>query len=738
MKNIMILISFFAAQAFSADTVFNTDKLKFGRQSASSDKVLEFNANLGALNPKVRFNYLTNTFELENGDLSVKKNNLSLGDGTNTDKVLKFNKGASSPEIRYNSSNGKLEFSNDASVYKAIGSGGGGGDGGVSLLENGSFEDGITVEWSNTGGTFSSETYTNGTSSDSKYARLVASGSGQYFETSLKTIPDSLGSGCMADLKYFGGSGNFKLQALDSSSNVLSEITLINSAQWIKSPVIAFPCPAAGSTMRARVISTAAGTINADSVYFGGNKNLTTVGSGKYVGGIKWAKTALCDWTTASSASYIDVPVDSDCPNPITIGEVAAPGTKVPGLVIPVVSGRTYQIAFNGQMYCASAGGHCNYRLNDGTDTSNEVNVYDSSTIVSSAVFTYRPTTSGLKTLRLQSRSTTTTTRLINLNNAEYLDFTSYDVFEVPQTGGFETAVTNEQSSWLIDVNIGGASVAWTTLSSTYAEITNANLDMVVNSNKGSAAAKIPCSSTNPSTGLTCAVGSESIGVVFTPPYAGIFDVCASFPQISSTSNTTAFQFVETPNNAQTILQEGGVRISSAGATGTAMNVCGTFNFSSTSERTIRLMFESPDSNSRILDIDRSSAHGQRDMRITVRPALQNIARPVLTGDQVTQKGVLNPKIKTAKYSTGACSNIVGVGESWISVNSGTNLGASCSFNIIGFSSAPVCFITSENQNSIANKGSISTTSSTLQLRTLNSSTFAGLDTNADIVCIGF
>lgn len=116
-------------------------------------------------------------------------------------------------------------------------------------------------------------------------------------------------------------------------------------------------------------------------------------------------------------------------------------------------------------------------------------------------------------------------------------------------------------------------------------------------------------------------------------------------------------------NVADSILQEGGGRTAffydggGSGAQGTGATgpnfVCGTFNFTDTSEKIIKLAIESSLANANLnIVADRHASYGQRDIHITVRPLLQNSLRAILTGDQVTTKGVSNPEFFTFSYGT--------------------------------------------------------------------------------------
>lgn len=72
MRNIFIAALFFATQVFAADTVINTDKLKVGKKSSASNKVIEFDTNSGSANPKVRVDTATSKIQFANDGTSFK------------------------------------------------------------------------------------------------------------------------------------------------------------------------------------------------------------------------------------------------------------------------------------------------------------------------------------------------------------------------------------------------------------------------------------------------------------------------------------------------------------------------------------------------------------------------------------------------------------------------------------------------------------------------------------------
>lgn len=193
-------------------------------------------------------------------------------------------------------------------------------------------------------------------------------------------------------------------------------------------------------------------------------------------------------------------------------------------------------------------------------------------------------------------------------------------------------------AAWFIEANIGGPVVDLSlTNVASYTEITAGSLDLVNNTTKGSdSSAQIPCSGTNPPTGLTCSAGNESIGISFIPPHVGHYVVCAYFSWYTSMTDNdrvaTNFQLIETPTNAQTLTQEGGARAVGAiygqRSSGSAeqnipIHTCGIFKFTSVARKVVRLMYEVQvvgTIEDHEITLDRAAVQGQRDLLITVRP----------------------------------------------------------------------------------------------------------------------
>ena len=626
-----------------------SDQVKIGRPQTSADKELIFDTNDGVSNKKL-------SVEKSSKLLKFDGNSFQLGDGASTDKSLiingtsgkalkydaadtqfefnddvgidgaslktnsinsfsgtetaieqnarvkgKLNIGTGTNEIRVQS--GNLEFSNDGVIYKKVGSGSGGGEGGLNLIRNGSFEDGAG-NWTATGGTYTVQPYANPSENEISYARFVASGSGQKICSDAIVVPDFLVGGCLAYSEYKTTDSNaFELQVLSASSVINRKALVTTNGLWLQTEPVPVLCPAAGQNIQVCFESLAAGTIEVDKVYKGSENRVVQ----QDCKGI-----AECETTFVA---------------------------RIDGTASPSVVSMENLDWINGNCTRNATGDFtCNFNSGVFLDAPNCSCIAEGANSPTCNINSATPPTSSQIRLATVSGGGAVTNPVFYLTCTRSTDYAQAK----PQN-----AVTNRQSAWFIDANIGGAnpSLGGAAVAS-YTEITDAGLDMVLNS--GSAPAKIPCSATNASTGLTCSAGSEGVGAVFTPPYPGYFEVCAQFSHFmdvaGSGSIDISFQLIQTANSAQTILQEGKARtggFTANGNIGTPVVNCGTFLFSDTAEKTIRLMYEQTASvvAANTIRADRSASVGQRDIRVTVRPSTQNVPRPVLTGDQVVAPG---------------------------------------------------------------------------------------------------
>jgi hypothetical protein len=461
-------------------------------------------------------------------------------------------------------------------------------------------------------------------------------------------------------------------------------------------------CPTAGTLIKVRFESLAAGTLEADKVYLGSDNRLVEISQAQVLGTLTISGCAS-NFSTAS-LTLASLGTSSSCVYSAS-GRVLAPSTQVAGFrVSNVPKGRLVIRALGAfQKSNTTTNSSISFVISDRTNLVSGAENFGTAATGSGLTFGFPsisgnipsgPTTSSVN-FEIFGRTTVGTSPAL-------IDVTlplEFEVLHFPESS--DLAVTSDQSEWQIDANIGGAQIALNNSVSSYTELaTSSSLDLVLRS--GSAPARIPCAGTNPATGLTCAAGNESVGVNFTPPFTGYFDACFEFSGRQTTIGASeaylAFQPVLTANSSQTILQEGGSRLVNNQSNDTGGNIsqmtpfsnCGTFYFADTSEKTIRLMYESQNIVAAFVEASRAAGYGQPDIHVIVRPSTMNIARPVLTGDQVTKPGTINEKRYTARLS-GACAvSQSSTSPNWISCSLSDTSLCSCTFTS-PFSGNPIC-----------------------------------------------
>lgn len=655
MRKLISLITLFSFSIQAA--TITDDKLTVGKKASASAKEIVFDTNDGANNKKLSVDKITKK-------LSATSDEVIVGDGTASDKALTFNRGGSNAQVKWNELTDKLQFSNDGTTFKDLGTGGGGGGStGVNVLTNDSFEDavgGVITDWSNTGGTLTQQTYTNSVEGDAKYFQFVATGAGQYFEM-VKTVPTNFnGQGCQVDFKKLNiaTADLFKVEALDASNNVLATGN-VKVSSWQKFPTLSFVCPAAGATFKIRVTSLAAGTLQGDKAYLGSNQNLVYSSQAKLYGSVKFGTD--CDWNVTSTTSYQPYTADAAC-TVTTSGDILAPSTNIPGFRFKsgTPAGIYFVVASLPTYSQVTSGTPRSYfqAFYDGVAVGSEAMLLNQAAAASLSAFTglnntlsFATSLGSEKLFEIRQKTNGSSNARINTDATSE---TRFDIYFYPASS--EVAVSPEQASWFIDANIGGANPAMPAgAQSTYTEVINSNLDMVINSSKGSASAEIACSNGNSSTGLTCTTGQESLGIAFTPGAgAGLYEICAVSGFSLSSGDNYTFQLVETPNNSLTILQEGGQRSFVTASAAHVMRNCGVFNFSDVSKRTIRLMYESTASTvGSTFSLDRGATIGQRDMNWTIRPLLSAYNRPILVGGSNVTPGLTSSSVDSFSVSFG-------------------------------------------------------------------------------------
>ena len=583
-----------------------------------------------------------------------------------------------------------------------------------NLLQNAGFERGLT-KWASSGATPVVVTAGANLLFDKASITFDATATGQFVQSNLYTVPEGLkGRNCEGTIHYKGGDALLKLDVLDGSANLLASRTLAASTNTTRAGVI-FPCPSSGS-VRLRVESTGNAALIALDKATLGELVLVDTQSPQLVASAFKAGTTSCSWSLTST-SYTDFGTDADCPG-ITVdassgvGQVVTTDDDLPQIVINNLPSGTYRITatFIGS---SSAVTNQSFRLSDGAIGRGEqdfsIGTSAAANYALSATFTYG--SAGNRTFKIQGRQDTGTTFLGNDNANRRLQFI---VERIPDNQG---AFRPDQVAWYVDGNIGttGATnfALGTSSVSAYTEMTDGSMELTLRS--GSIAAQIACSGTNPSTGTTCSAGSESNGVAFTVPSPGAVLACASFGHqvlASSGSVNAYFQVVETPNNAQTILQEGGARMQSYienSINGHPVRVCGTFNFATAGLKTLRVMYEQIASgtiSTNQVNADEGASLGQRDVKWEVYPITQAVPAPLLVNSVVSSAAGVT-RVEAACFGTTNCNTICSASPcfvaqegSWISSVTRASAGVYTVNFVAGtFSSEPRCTLQNRTGN---------------------------------------
>lgn len=757
----LVFIGALAALGAGIPAQFNgSDVLRFGVSSSTDDKAIEFNTGDGASNVQVGVDDSLNGY--------FKTDALSVGDGAASDKSLIFDVGAggSNPFFKWDNTLGKLQFSNDGTSVKSIGSGSGGG-GGVNLAEiagantdceSGSPPSNYTVS----GGTLSAETTSElfGTQS----CNWDSDGSAQTLLTDAFTIPIGLqGTSCLVQMKYsyeVGSSGDYAIQAYDGT-NILSTVDIpptLGVSQFIFPP--GFTCPSSG-TLQLRLLSQVADAdpIIFESVHVGSNIRETQVAEATLYATSRIEATTDCAFSS-TSATYANYAADSDCPTQVVTGRATALANPnvTPSINFGSLPPGKYVVRANGKFLADSTSGNltCSWVISDGTDRGTPAQIWNNTTndpegskqtIEGTFIYT---TIQSSPVFQVQVRRDNGSDGcVIQVDDTDVETDLEFIVERYPLET--ETAVLlSEGNGWHIDASVGGATINMSTngSASTYEAVqSDSGLSVIVGS--GSASAQAVCTTGEAPSGLTCSSNDERLGLAFTIPFAGQYEVCGTFPWVSNSTTAVqeTFQWHETGLSDDTSVQAGlgtaSVRSGTNADTvvsGQNVHLCGVFNFSSVGQKSIKLFHEyvvNASATSNDIVIDRSASLGQRDANITVRPINKNFPMPMIL-DVITAPtgGGVSYNYATAQVDSRTGSfGVVTENGSWISSYAeGTADDGISTVNINAgvFTSAPVCTVTTDDQNRKCSVTSAST--SAVEVTCLYDSVFsANIDANGGV-----
>ncbi|TXH08958.1 MAG: hypothetical protein E6R04_09695 [Spirochaetes bacterium] len=566
-----------------------------------------------------------------------------------------------------------------------------------------------------------------------------ASSQNGYCEWDSKTIQEGDKTGnCEAKALFKGDASLYKLQIHDGSSVLASSAVLSNATDW--TPVsVNYPC---GTTRKVRLTQTESGTgaaVNIGRVYWGKETNLglqnpisdpvsytpTFAGFGTVTNieahYIRVGKM-LHGWGYATSTTPTAAVGNIGLPSGLTI-DSSVVTKKYAGRYVTSISGAISQKDFDLLMLAGNS-------------------------YVETSMVEYTPAVSAL-----------TAQNVDTLHSSANI---SWD-FWVPISGwGSQPVVNDNLTPWYVDATMEGAnpSLGITAITS-YTEIIDAGLTLKPQS--GTAPVGVMCSSTNaataPSTSnTTCAAGSESVGINFSIPKAGLYEVCfygAHFAQMdTSEAIRSTFQIIETPTNAQTLTLEGGSRqISGLSNTATATDMfiehplssCSVFNWSSNGIKGVRLMYEqsvtgTPDSSNLIMDADANK--GQPNGRWTVFPVTAQSPQPLLTGSVTSNSSGLE-RIERLNVGDGTvCSaspcTISSQSGSWVtSVTRGATGDYTVNIATGIFSAKPACSATTLGSSAPGELRVETSSATSLNIKSCNSGCSGALDNTFSILCMG-
>jgi hypothetical protein len=626
-----------------------------------------------------------------------------------------------------------------------------------NLLVNGGYES-AKAKWTASGGTFATTTtspmiglvhatWDSGSAAQTLTSTAVAIPVGMYGRNGVAT--------CLVTTP--SGTATHTIEAYDGT-NILSSVSIVSSTTPTRNSAN-FIFPSSGNiSLRLKSVAADEPSVSIDDCYLGAAEgyNVGLVGQAEIYAALKLTPVTNCTPTTTSGA-VADVASDSDC----TTGLVASgAATVVSGefrLRVPQLPPGKYEVIANWPLRARGASGTAceGYMKVSGAVTADldylqvaqEGAVVDGELDKTSMSGYFENTTGGTQSdVFFQWR------RVGGAGNCA-LDFNqmgapaTITLKRFPLTS--ETAYRPDVYPWRVDANIsGGNPDIGTSSRSSYTEIIDGSLTMTQNT--GSIGVQIPCSTTNSSSGLTCSAGSESVGVVFNLPVAGSVLACASFGiEINNGAGGSwdgAFQIVETPNNAQTISQEGKSRVGTEHRVASQLlnhplRVCGTFEFSSSGQKTLRLMNEvniSGTVTAATVLADASATQGQRDIHWEVYPVTQNTPMPLLVNSVVSSSpGVV--KIVSALIANTGTPTISRQTGSWISSLTDNGTGDT-TINITAgtFTVAPVCTCSAKGGAAqVCNFTNADLTTSAIRASTFTSNTGAASDNDFHIICTG-
>jgi hypothetical protein len=667
-KTLTLLAILLALPALGADTVLQSDKVKFGKPATSTDKVLEFNAGLGASNPQIKLNKTT----------------------------------------------GKLQFSNDGSLFKDVGSGGGGGSGINLLVDNPGLEAGVTQNMSASAP--STVTAVTGSSAlfETTSFNFFPTLSGQTYETQAYAVPKGLqGAPCLAAIYYTSAEVTSPTNgAVYSGTNTLlsAQVPFTRNVGPAMPLYIPFTCPTSGS-VKIRMTSTGGVTsgLIGDNMHLGSETRLKEVTQASMYGTNTFPDASGCDWNSSSSA-FSDYPANGSCPLGVATGRLVASVTKTPTVEAPNAPAGTYEVLYVPGYIAAHAGTNCRYTVTDESNVGSTIQSFSTTTATNNhavplaGVFNYSTAASHTFKVRVASSDNSTNCALNNDGNQG-----QYIVKYYPTQSQTITQGSGQASSWS---GYFPASRYWTTNSGPFADPSPQGSGSLIERD-------------NQNFGTVSGYSGSLPGITFSPAKMGRYHVCFR----SKLGNNNA------PTNAAEVqlIDQDGVQLGTDDSytletRPSTMVVCGNVNFSSLAPRSLRLQMAAGGSSVSTLGF--GTADG---LQITIFQLDAGQAAVAYPG--VIEGPVGSPRLIHAYAALNNAGSVNRSSGNWITLGSHPSTGDFV-YTLSTFSGIPSCTCTAGGSTStLCSVNAISSTSVEVSLRQVEAAAF--VDAAHDLICLG-
>lgn len=541
-----------------------------------------------------------------------------------------------------------------------------------------------------------------------------AGAGGEYVTSTAVTIPKALyGQNGYAYIRIFtNGATTGSLAAVEVyngttviASNAIGSVTYSN---YTLVPVN-FVFPSSGS-ISLRYKGGNGNFVWLDDAFLGSALNLSQVNQATWVGSIKYSGAASCSWSV-NSGSFINFSADTDCSTPTVAGSVTAPGTKIPGLVIPSAASGTYLFLVRGMMY-GSTSTEARFRLSDGTNSSAASTVYGSSSILVSG--------GGLTgDITLASATSNWTVQMQGLSAGS----TNAVIDNTATNNSFEISVYRFPSVYDTAFNLSQATAFWSGYHDTTCGWSRTNTALGAFTDDATCA--LVQGSNN--SGISCvSSGSVSPAISCTFPRAGKYRVKAGFGSFTGTSDATATLSLTDGTNIQdqTVYQNGtGWYSATLDGQFYVSGTSATFSVQgATSSGSLSITGASP---------KRSS------IEWTVEDISQAANNPLIIGSVSSNSSGMERIERASINNTSGGQGVASQSGSWLSASSCSGTGV-CTYAITSgiFSASPVCVCSSINSASAICQVT-GTTSTSVTVRTINGSFVAANENGVPLICMG-